>query len=300
MQAAAARTAAVQAQQALAQANKLREAAAKTAQNAADKSVAAKAAAAADPKKKGVATRAENRAAATQVAAQQAQQAAADAQRKYDAAAQAQVQAEQKAGAARQAEQEARQAAASLGGKAASRSTVFSMGQKQRQELINYWEQRLKRSKNPDRQKQYQDYINRIKKGERPDPRQSEMEMEYLYRMMGGSSQRGFKNGREAKWEVNEKGEPKPETGSTRPDITLSSAMVEIKNYKIQNAGAMIKELKRQIDMRSEHGSPNIKQQAIIIDLRGQKASLEQINKLVERIAKETGVPKENIQVLTW
>jgi hypothetical protein len=52
--------------------------------------------------------------------------------------------------------------------------------------------------------------------------------------------------------------------------------------------------------MRAEHGPANVKQQAIILDLRGQKAKLKDINRLTDRVARETGVPLENIQVISW
>jgi hypothetical protein len=76
--------------------------------------------------------------------------------------------------------------------------------------------------------------------------------------------------------------------------------MVEIKNYRIENTSGLIAKLKRQVAMRAEHGPANVKQQAIILDLRGQKAKLKDINRLTDRVARETGVPLENIQVISW
>jgi hypothetical protein len=190
-------------------------------------------------------------------------------------------------------------AARQRSGKEVPRTTLFSVGRKGRKELIAFWEGKIKRARSETRKQQYREYIRRIQKGERPTPKQSEMEAAYWYREMSPSVERGFKHGSQATWKWRE-GKLVPQKGSTRPDFTVTSAMVEIKNYRIENTSGLIAKLKRQVAMRAEHGPANVKQQAIILDLRGQKAKLKDINRLTDRVARETGVPLENIQVISW
>jgi hypothetical protein len=119
------------------------------------------------------------------------------------------------------------------------------------------------------------------------------MEMQYLY----GAGEKSYISGSSAKYMAK---------GSTRPDIVTTSAMVEIKNYQVKNISNLIKALRRQVAKRIEHGPYNINlskgaaAQQIILDLRGQKASMAVINDLVERVSAATKVPLSNIQVVTW
>src|SRR5687768_1480208 len=62
----------------------------------------------------------------------------------------------------------------------------------------------------------------------------------------------------------------------------------------------MVAEIKRQVALRREHSLYDIRQQAIIVDARGQGVPPERLEALTERIAKVTGVPAENIEVLAY
>jgi len=62
----------------------------------------------------------------------------------------------------------------------------------------------------------------------------------------------------------------------------------------------MVAALKRQVAARRAHGPFDIRQQAIVIDARGQGVPPERLEALTERIAKATGVPAENIEVLAY
>jgi hypothetical protein len=114
--------------------------------------------------------------------------------------------------------------------------------------------------------------------------------MEFYYRQIGGQPEVSYRLGREAI-----RGTPE----STRPDIVIG-ALIEVKNYKITNKAKLIAELERQITARAAQGPVNTRQQAIILDLRGQTVAQAEIVQLANDISSRTGVPVENIQVLIW
>ncbi|MBN1875043.1 MAG: DUF4157 domain-containing protein [Anaerolineae bacterium] len=177
--------------------------------------------------------------------------------------------------------------------------TRVGFGDKQRVELIKYWEGKLARARSLKRKQEYHQYIETLLKRKRPAWKQSQMEMEYFYRQIGATGEKGYKYGRRSRWKFTKKG-PRPEKGSTRPDIVHSTGMIEVKNYKITNTSQLIATLKKQIRARYIHSPFNIKHQSIILDLRGQKALPHEIKSLVRKISVETSVPQDQIQIVTW
>ncbi|NLX10737.1 MAG: DUF4157 domain-containing protein [Chloroflexi bacterium] len=166
---------------------------------------------------------------------------------------------------------------------------IFGRGVKA--ELIKFWRGKIRQTKDPKLIKQYKGYIDNIRQGKRPTWRQSELEIEYFYEQIGGSAQKSYKGAKQV---------PSGTKGSTRPDVVHSTTALEVKNYKITNAGKLIKELVRQIGMRRTDLAYDIRQQSIILDMRGQKVPMLELLRLARRVAAETGVPIENIQIVTW
>jgi len=168
-------------------------------------------------------------------------------------------------------------------------------------ELISFWKSRLAalgRSRYSAANKQrranrYRRYIRNLQTGRRPEPHQSQAEVEYLRRSIGGRGERAFKHGR---------ADPSRTKGSTAADFYDTAVLGEVKNYGLTPDGEtnMVAEIKRQVAARRVHGKYDIRQQAIVIDARGQGVPPERLEALTERIAKATGVPAENIEVLAY
>jgi hypothetical protein len=177
--------------------------------------------------------------------------------------------------------------------KAAAQKTVVIFDDAMKTELLNFWEEQKKLTTDSSQIKKYDSYIEKIKKGERPTPSQSEKEMEMFYAQIGGSKQKPYIHGHSTGMST---------AGHVRPDLTISTTAVEIKNYKIENKNKLINKLTEQIKKRgSIEGLPyDIRQQAIIVDLRGQTVASSEVIDLTMEIQKKTGVPFENIQVLQW
>ncbi|MFT4156072.1 DUF4157 domain-containing protein [Parafilimonas sp.] len=177
--------------------------------------------------------------------------------------------------------------------KAAAKKTIVVFDDVMKNELINFWTQQKKLTTDSSKIKLYNRYIEKIKKGERPSWSQSEKEMEMFYAQIGGTKQNAYIHGHSTGMNT---------AGHVRPDLTISTTAVEVKNYKIENKNGLISKLTEQIKKRaSMEGLPyDIRQQAIIIDLRGQTIASSEVIDLTIEIQKKTGVPFENIQVLQW
>jgi hypothetical protein len=275
--------------------------AARNAQRAKTAAERAKDKAAAPAGSKAAAAKAKDAAQRAKTKAREARTAATAAQRKSVSASKQEVKASQRASAKRHAESVARERAAAAGGKPTPATTIVGFGKRRRQELIAFWEQKIKRTKSAALKEKYQDFKKRVENREMPDPRQSEMEMEFFYKRMGGTAQAAYKHGRRSTAAYDkETGKWVREGGRKIPDITYSAAMVEVKRYQIQNKAKLIAKLVEQVEDRRLHGPATVKNQAIILDLRGQQAHLREINQLVRDVAKATQVPLDYIQVLTW
>ena len=177
----------------------------------------------------------------------------------------------------------------------------FTLAQDERNELLRYWSEKLKRAKSEKNRARYQEYIDVINGKKRPGWKQSEEEVEYFYNQIGGKKQQVYRNGRKGSWVKDEKeGFWRPESNSVVPDISLSSANLEIKNYLISNKKQLIEKLKNQIARRKTHLPYDSRQQGIILDFRGQNVSAAELQVLILKIHEATSVPVENIQVVRW
>lgn len=200
---------------------------------------------------------------------------------------------------------------------------VFTAGGRTRRELQAFWRdeaRRLKaeraRTKGAGRRATLDKQIGeshasvqRIKAGYRPSPRQSEREVAHLY---GGSGETVFINGRQVEAKVE---------GSTAPDVNAGSGgnfYVEVKRYILDGGrsgsrfprgtldrdalGDMVRELDRQITMRRELHlrAHEASRQAVVVDLRGQKLSMDEIQEVRRRVATGTSLPLDSVEVWTW
>jgi hypothetical protein len=77
---------------------------------------------------------------------------------------------------------------------------------------------------------------------------------------------------------------------------------MNIKNNNLQHINTFIRWLKQQIARNMQQGLTNISplQQQLILDMRGQRATGNQLYNLAQRIARETGLPQQNVRVVTW
>ena len=169
-----------------------------------------------------------------------------------------------------------------------------------RDELIAMWHDRIaqvaKSKQSADKRAKlsakYRRYIKNLETGARPDPYQTQVEMMHLQGSIGAKGETAYKDGRR----------DKRTKGSTAPDAVQSSALLEFKNYRLtrKGEGALVREVTRQVRARREHGPYDIRQQAVIIDARGQKLKPGQAAALRTRLAAASGLAPENIEIVAW
>lgn len=121
---------------------------------------------------------------------------------------------------------------------------------------------------------------HRAEGSDRPTPRESEVRAQEVY---GGEEQKSYKNGEEVAY-----GTP----GSTRPDLVVKDentgniTAIEVKNYdctRPERVDALCKEISRQVGERCEH-MPEGTKQVVVLDLRGQDLTQEQIDEIKQKI----------------
>ena len=192
----------------------------------------------------------------------------------------------------------------SITGGAAPASAVVSIGNRQRAALTRFWEEKLKRARSQVVKDRYQRYLDVIRKRQRPSWDQSEKDLQHIFQRMGIPGQRTFRGGRQVSWVRKPGGGAVPPAGSVIPDMNPADSMIEVKNYNIQNQASLIRDLKRQIDRRRIQGprdtAGNVLPQHVVLDMRGQQASMPQLQQLANRVATQTGLPAQNVQVVTW
>lgn len=184
------------------------------------------------------------------------------------------------------------------------KSPIISIGNRQRADLLRYWGEKLKRAKSDTVKARYQQYIDTINKRQRPSWHQSEKDLQRFFRKLGMPGQRTFLGNQPAQWTRRADGRPVPPRGSVIPDINPADAMIEVKNYNIQNQDKLIRNLQQQIGRRMQQGprdaANNPLDQKVILDMRGQQATFDQLKQLAQRVASGTGLAPENVQVVTW
>lgn len=179
--------------------------------------------------------------------------------------------------------------------------TVARFGKEVVDELVGFWTEQIKSSNDPKRIKLYQRAIEILQKRGRVqfrrDFNQSEEEITYLYALIGGRGQVGYRHGRE---------EPKVGKAATIPDITAPNVLAEVKNWNViqiddpATAEQMLRKMAKQISDRRTHGPADIKAQTIIADIRGQSASDETLRTIGRTFAERSGLPIESIQIVVW
>ncbi len=175
------------------------------------------------------------------------------------------------------------------------RQEIVELGPEETAELIKFWEEKVKTEPTAKKRARYQGYIQRLKRGERPSGAQAEEEMRYFYRQTGPAEEKAYKHGSPAP-----RGGPGSK-GSTKPDIPLSSADIEVKARDItdpQNAKSIIQKIKAQTIARREGGRAYVTRQPVILDLRGQKVTRTQIDNFVHDLSTTAKIAKEDIQVV--
>lgn len=116
----------------------------------------------------------------------------------------------------------------------------------------------------------------------RPSPRDSEVRAQEIY---GGNEQVSYKNGQVV---------PYGTEGSTRPDLVVeredgSVEAIEVKNYNLKEPGRvnqLTTELYRQVSERIAN-MPEGAEQRIVLDVRGQNLTQEEIDEIVAKIKEE-------------
>lgn len=184
------------------------------------------------------------------------------------------------------------------------KSPIISIGNRQRADLLRHWAQKMQRARSAPVKARYQQYIDTINKRQRPSWHQSEKDLQLFFRKLGMPGQKTFLGNQPAKWIKTASGRPVPPRNSVIPDINPADAMIEVKNYNIQNQDALIRNLQQQIGRRAIQGpldaAGKAVEQKVILDMRGQKATYDQLKQLAEKVASGTGLAPENVQVVTW
>jgi len=184
---------------------------------------------------------------------------------------------------------------------------VARFGDDEVKELIRFWRRKIRNEPDLDEKKRYRGYISRLRqRAWILDPRsakkhrgkQSEGEISHLYSLIGGRSQVSVKHGREVK-----------SGGRTIPDVVISGIAIETKNWLVTNLKteeqvntkrSMLSRLRSQIDKRRKHLPATVKQQSIVVDIRGQNATEQQIIEIAKTFARASRLPIQNIQVVVW
>lgn len=187
---------------------------------------------------------------------------------------------------------------------AAPKSPIISIGNRQRAALLQLWRQKQQQAKSQVVKDRYQKYIDVILQRKRPSWDQSEKDLQHFFKRMGIPGQKTYLGSQPAKWIQRPDGRYVPPKGSVIPDINAADSMIEIKNYNIRNQDALIRDLKKQINRRMQQGprdtAGNALPQRVLLDMRGQQATANQLRQLAQRVSAQTGLPADNVQVVTW
>lgn len=211
----------------------------------------------------------------------------------------------------------------------ATKSVKHRFTQKEYDELIAFWETQIQEQLNPKKRQEYRKYIKTLRdlqkgKPTKPHFRQTEIEMQFLYGQIGARPNQPFtKTGSIARKKDGSLSR-RPPKDSTVPDIHGSELMVEVKSdrlihsngnidvnaiLKMLQGGTRKQSLRKQIAQRVQitgHG----RLQTVIIDLRGQSPTDDQIEKIAKIVAddlsqyltselgKQTRFPVEYVQVV--
>ncbi|MFZ6014558.1 MAG: hypothetical protein ACOYXT_29735 [Bacteroidota bacterium] len=165
---------------------------------------------------------------------------------------------------------------------------ILSLGE-HRKDLFNFWKNELNKTTDPNQRAKYLRYLRTIATKGKPSWRQSEDDLYYFF-YQGIKSPRYLRGNRTA--------ENKKDT--VIPDI-FSTAMIEVKNYDVNNnKWKLLSTLAKQIRDRRQGLPYDSRQQAIILDLRGQNVTVDKMHQLGQDVSRVTGLAPKDIQILTW
>ncbi len=172
--------------------------------------------------------------------------------------------------------------------------TIARFGKDEVEDLTAMWNKKLAAERDPRRVMEIRRYLKALKDKSRVrDWKQSEEEMQYIYSQIGGKGETAF--------EIEGAGGAKR---VTKPDIDAPNVRGEVKNWEMIHIGSeegaerMLDNLAKQIAARRK--IPGFKDQTVILDLRGQKLTEDQLQRIGKTFADTTGLPPKNIQIVTW
>lgn len=201
---------------------------------------------------------------------------------------------------------------------------IFRFGEKEVELSKKHWDDMAKEK--PENAWIYKKYKERLDQRARIEPRltgvkvqgkQSEGEVQNIYKQIGGGDEKVYSHGHEGKKGDRRKG------NTTKPDFTTSNVMGEVKNFTFdftdstkidENLAKAAKQISERLNI---HGPVNIKQQTLVLDIRGQFGNSpkitkdgvhhagkeipdEMLQKIGEYVAERTNLPVENIQIVVW
>src|SRR6185436_16071087 len=123
------------------------------------------------------------------------------------------------------------------------KSKIISIGKRQRRILEKQWEDKMNNTNSDVAKERYKKYLEVIRKRQRPSWHQSEKDLQTFFQKLGMPGQKTYLGGQPAKWVQRADGRWVPPKGSVVPDINPADAMIEVKNYNINNEPALVRAL---------------------------------------------------------
>jgi hypothetical protein len=178
--------------------------------------------------------------------------------------------------------------------------TITRFGAEEVEELSRLWTRRLAAESDPAARQEAEQALKAL--GDRARIRswkQSEEEVAHLYRQIGG-------RGSTVETYVDAAGKAR----TTVPDFHGPNVRGEVKNWEMvhvtseEGPNRLLDRLAQQVKARNNLPGPaNIPgrtQQTVVVDLRGQALSENDLYTIGHVLAERTGLPVENIQLLVW
>ncbi|WP_155368018.1 hypothetical protein [Catellatospora vulcania] len=178
--------------------------------------------------------------------------------------------------------------------------TIARFGADEVKLLSDYWQQRLAGQTDAAARKEAEQALKALgDRGRIRNWRQSEREVAHIYEQIGGKGETTeLYQDAAGNW------------GITKPDFTAPHVRGEVKNWETVHisseraAEKLLDDLARQIAARRNlPGAANIPgrmQQTVVLDLRGQALSEQNLHTIGHVLAGRTGLPVENIQLIVW
>jgi hypothetical protein len=178
--------------------------------------------------------------------------------------------------------------------------TIAQFGQDEVDELSAMWQEKLAAETDPNRAREIKGFIRTLENRGRPGGEkvfkkgyQAEKEAAHIYSLIGGKG--------ETEFQIEGAGGEKQ---TTKPDLDAPNVRGEVKNWEMihfqseSTAENMLDNLTKQVEAR--RNITPFKDQTVILDLRGQKLTEAQLQKIGKTFSERTGLPPKNIQIVTW